>query len=441
MTDRGYVYINNKLKEEGFLTYVVGGAVRDDIIGKHSFDIDITTDATPEEIQRVFKGKRLILAGVKHGTVGVVLNKRVYEITTFREDEDYLDHRHPNGVKFVKDINTDLSRRDFTINAIAYSLDFGYIDPFCGREDIKNKIIRCVGNPDKRFNEDALRIMRALRFSSQLGFTIEENTKNSILRNYCLLKDIAVERIFTEFKKLLLGKNAYQILKEYREVFGFIMPEIVPCFDFDQKTPFHRYDIYEHLLQSVKHAKKDIVIKLSAYFHDIGKPNCFTIDQNGRGHGYGHHKESAILAGNILKRFKVDNDTYFNVVKLIEYHDYVIKENKPSVKKLLSRLGDNLFLSLLSLKTADAMAHAEEVKIERLNQIKNIKNIFSEIKKNKECYSLKKLEVSGKDVLSLGVKGKLVGDILAYLLEEVIYERLLNDKKILMDAINEYIGK
>lgn len=418
--DKGFNYIIDKLNSSGFKAYAVGGVVRDLLLNRPCEDIDITTSAKPEQIIEVFASEKKVLTGLKHGTVGVLVYGKLYEVTTFREDGEYKDNRHPEEVKFVEDIFGDLSRRDFTINAMAYHPKDGYIDPFFGANDLKNQTIRCVGEPDKRFKEDGLRILRALRFSSQLGFEIEGKTAKAIFDNKELLKGISSERILKELKKTLLGKNVARVMIEYKEVFAVIIPELKATFGFEQVSIYHRYNVYEHIVYSIARAVPDAFIRLVLLFHDIGKPLCFSLDERGRGHFYGHHTHSVEIASKALKRLKVDKNTYFSMLKLIELHDKVIKEDKPSVKQVLKEIGEKNFLNLLKVQTADALAHTIKASNTRRAHINKIRAIYKEIKRNNECCSLKNLAVNGEDIKARGISGQQVGEILNKLLDAVI---------------------
>ncbi len=436
INDKGFNYIIEQLNNNNFKAYAVGGAVRDSLLGKSCDDIDITTSAMPEQIMEVFHKHKKVLSGLKHGTVGVIVGGKLYEVTTFREDGDYKDNRHPESVRFVGDIAGDLSRRDFTVNAMAYNPKEGYIDLFGGKEDLENRIIKCVGNADLRFKEDGLRILRALRFSSQLGFAIEEKTSQAILDNKELLRGISAERILVELKKTLMGQNVAQVMLKYKQVFAVIFPELEPTFGFNQMSIYHRYDVYEHIVRSIERALPDEFIRLVLLFHDIGKPLCFSIDERGRGHFYGHHRLSVEIASQALKRLKVDKNTYFNALKLIELHDKVIKEDKPSVKQALREIGERNFLNLLKVQTADALAHTVKASNTRRAHIRKIRELYREIKRNNECYSLKNLAVNGEDIKAWGFSGEKVGELLNKLLDAVI-QGAKNQKNTLKEiAIN-----
>lgn len=437
VTDKGFKYISDKLIANGFKAYLVGGAVRDFLLKKKCHDLDIATSALPEQICSVFSKEKKVLSGLKHGTVGVICFGKIYEVTTFRKDNEYLDHRRPSSVEFVSDLKEDLARRDFTVNALAYSEKEGIIDYFGGTRDLKNKTIRCVNDPSKRFKEDALRILRAMRFSSQLSFKVDFKTEQAVFNDKELLKSISAERITEELYKILTGNNVYEVLTKFREVIAVIIPEIVPCFDFEQRSVFHSLTVYEHIAKSVEMARRDKTIRLALLLHDIGKPNCFTLDEKGRGHFYGHPKVSVEIAKPVLKRLKVDKETYFTVLKLIERHDEVLPENAIAVKTALRELGDKKFGMLLSLQEADTKAHSKKAIRIRLKHLNEIKRIYSLIKSENQCYSLKMLAVNGDDLNAIGISGKQTGETLNFLLDAVINEKVKNIKEDLINFLND----
>ena len=341
----------NILSDNGCKAYAVGGCVRDYLLGKPEKDIDITTSAKPETVEEILKQNniKVIETGLQHGTVTAVLNGENYEITTFRKDGEYKDNRRPESVSFVDDVKEDLSRRDFTINAMAYNHKEGIVDLFGGKKDIDNKVIRAVGNADLRFKEDALRIMRALRFSATLCFDIEESTKKAIFDNMYLLDNIAKERIFTELKKLLAGDNALQVLDAYKEVIGVVIPELKPAFDCVQNNPWHIYNVYDHIIHAVDAAPKDEIIRLTMLLHDIGKPSVKTTDEKGIDHFKFHAPVGADIAKKVLKRFKVSNEVYDKVTTLIRYHQGVENVDDIRVKRWLAKIGADYTLSLIHI--------------------------------------------------------------------------------------------
>ncbi|MBQ7875830.1 MAG: HD domain-containing protein [Clostridia bacterium] len=424
--------VAEKLNISGFEAYFVGGCVRDALMGICPHDFDITTNASPGEIKSVFSDFKTILTGEKHGTVTVVSEGENIEVTTYRIDGEYTDSRHPEKVCFTKNIEDDLARRDFTMNAIAYRDCF--VDPYEGKRDIENKIIRTVGDADKRFKEDALRIMRALRFAATLGFEIEEKTGLSIHKNAYLLKNISVERIYTEFSKLIMGKYAEKILIEYADVIGIFAPCIKPCIGFDQQNKYHIYDVYTHMVKAMCSAPFDLKIRLATLFHDVAKPDCFTIDEKG-GHFKGHSEKSAEKARELFDFLKIDNETKNTAVMLIEEHQRTILPEKKYVKRFLSKFSYEFFDMLTEVMRADTLAHSL-LALPNLEAIEKIKELKDEIVKDNDCVSLKSLAVNGKDLINMGITdGKKIGEILKALLEKVIDGEVENDKEQLIKIV------
>lgn len=422
-----------QIENSGHEAYIVGGCVRDSICELDVHDWDITTSALPDEIMQIFANYTTIETGAEHGTVTVIIDSMPLEITTYRIDGRYTDSRHPEQVVFTKSIQRDLSRRDFTINALAYNEKTGIIDLFGGVNDIRKKIIRCVGEPENRFTEDALRIMRALRFASALGFDIEPRTADSIHRNSHLLKNISAERFQKELNGLLMGASVEGILNEYRDVIAVIIPEIAPMFDFDQRTKYHNLDIWRHTAKSIGESKMEIEVRLTMFFHDMGKPSSFSVDEQGIGHFYGHGKESAILTKRVLKRLRYPNKTIEYVSKLVRYHDAVIHPNKKSVTRWMNRLSEQGIRRLLSVKRADTIAHAPEY-IGRLDDIDSIEKVVDEVIKDEDCFNLKQLKVDGNDLIAIGItKGTKIGNTLSSLLDAVINQECKNDKEELLN--------
>lgn len=424
--------VAEKLNINGFEAYFVGGCVRDALMGILPHDFDITTNASPDEIKSVFSDFKTILTGEKHGTVTVVSEGENIEVTTYRIDGEYTDSRHPDKVCFAKNIEDDLARRDFTMNAIAYRYDF--VDPYNGRQDIENKIIRTVGDADKRFKEDALRIMRALRFAATLGFEIEEKTRDSIYKNAYLINNISVERIYAEFSKLIMGEFAEKILIDYADVIGVFAPCIKPCIGFDQKNKYHIYDVYTHMVKAMCSAPFDLKIRLATLFHDVGKPDCFTIDEKG-GHFKGHSEKSAEKAKELFEFLKIDNDTKNTAVMLIEEHQRTILPEKKYVKRFLSKFSYEFFDMLTEVMRSDTLAHSDFA-LPNLEAIEKIKEIKDQIVKDNDCVSLKSLAVNGKDLINMGITdGKKIGEILKMLLEKVIDGEVENDKEQLIKIV------
>lgn len=425
--------IISTLESSGFEAYVVGGCVRDSIMGINPHDWDICTSATPPQIIECFRTKRIIETGLKHGTVTIINDGDQYEVTTFRIDSEYSDNRHPDHVIFTSNIEEDLSRRDFSMNAIAYNDRIGLVDPFDGSRAIGNREIVCVGNPDDRFNEDGLRIMRALRFASVYDFNIDDETSNSI-HKYChLLYNISVERIQSELSRMLLGRNILNILLGYKDVIGVIIPELIPCIGFEQNNPYHQYTIYDHIAHAVdNYHGNELVVKLALLLHDIGKPQCYTEDERG-GHFHGHGVPSHDIADNVMQRLRFDNKTRHAVTDLVLYHDSVIEPTLKTVRRWLNKIGKELFSQLLDIRMADIKAHAEGTQESRIERCNALRMIMNDIITQEQCFSLKDMNVNGDDIISIGVpEGKEVGRILKLLLDEVISGTVENDREVLL---------
>ncbi len=426
----------NELETNGFEAFVVGGCVRDSIMGNIANDWDMTTSATPEETLKVFKNFRTIPTGIKHGTITVLIDRQPLEITTFRIDGEYTDNRRPDSVNFTRNIENDLSRRDFTVNAMAYNEKDGIVDLFGGVKDIENKIIRCVGNPDKRFQEDALRIMRAIRFSSTLGFEIEKETAESILRNKHLLKNIAAERIKVELEKLLLGDDVERILLQFSDVIFEIIPELEKTFNVKQNCPYHIYDVWCHIVRSVAVSEKNKYVRLAMLLHDIAKPQMKATDEKGQDHFKGHASVSRDIAFGILKRLKYDNKTISVVTKLIFHHDDRLYNSPQNVKKHASRYGFEFLYLLDKVFRADILAQTPEM----VGRISICDNYLDELKKLEEknvCLSISDLAVNGNDLISSGYKGKEIGETLEKLLDKVLKNELRNSKEALLNFLNK----
>ena len=422
------------LNSAGYEAYVVGGCVRDSIMEKTPHDWDICTSATPEVVKSLFS--HTTDYGMKHGTITVFADKEGYEITTFRAETDYSDHRHPNTVEFVADLKSDLSRRDFTINALAYNNESQLIDMFNGLDDIRNQMIRCVGNADERFKEDALRILRALRFAATLGFDIEDKTSEAIHYNVHLLKYIAEERKRDELMKLLGGNYTTKILLEYSDVIAEVIPEIQLCVGFNQNNRYHCYDVYEHMVHAVENGITPIE-KFALLIHDIGKPHCYTEDKKG-GHFYGHPAISEEIAKDVVNHLKFDNDSKKAVLELVKYHDIEIPVTKKSVLKLLNRLGEERALQLMDIKLADILAHAPGTQDALIEKWKIFNRLLGEVLVEGNCFSRKNLAVNGNDIKALGVsEGPEIGRIIQTLMGEVMSEQLANEKEVLLNRANE----
>lgn len=415
----------------GYEAYAVGGCVRDAIMNIEINDFDITTSATPEEMQQVFKNERTYETGIKHGTITFVYKNENVEITTYRLDGEYEDNRRPKSVEFTKSLENDLKRRDFTMNAIVYNNSEGYIDMFGGIEDIKNKTIRAIGNPKDRFNEDALRILRAIRFASKLGFEIEENTKKAMLECKHLLHNISGERIAAEINKFVLGSNVKKAILDHYDILSEIIPEFEAMHNFDQRNDWHIYDVLTHTAVVVENTPQIAHLRLTALLHDTGKVHTFTIDDNGVGHFYGHNDKSAEIAENYLTKYKYDNFTKERVYKLVKVHDTPIEPDRILIKKRINRMGKDCFFDLIKIKRADNLA--QNLNKVRLDIIDEIEKIATDIV-NEDCFTLGSLKINGGDLIKNGFKpGKQLGNILNTLLEEVMEEKIPNEKEALLN--------
>lgn len=411
----------NLLQSAGFEAYAVGGCVRDSLLGKTPNDWDITTSAKPEDMKSVFAEFHCIDTGIKHGTVTVVIDGEPLEITTFRLDGEYEDNRHPKSVTFTSNLGADLGRRDFTVNAMAYSKKTGTVDLFGGQNDLKNKIIRCVGDPDRRFNEDALRILRALRFASALDFEIEEKTAQSLLKNRALLGNISEERIAKELLKLVCGKGAKRILTDFSPVLFEILPELQPMYKNSHDNPHHCYDIYEHTLIAVESINPEPTLRFAMLLHDCGKPAVKKFDENGVAHFYGHQRISAEISAQILARLKVSNKFRDEILFLVSNHDrWELYENTEKMPRYLSKFGLDGVLNLLKVMRADVLAQSPEYRY-RLDQIADAEEIAKNLAAQKPCLSLSELQINGRTLMDIGIpQGRKLGAVLAQLLDEVI---------------------
>lgn len=439
-------FILEWLTNAGYESYICGGAVRDYLLGKEPHDYDITTSATPNQVMEVFKHYHVLPTGLQHGTVTIMLSGSDvgYEVTTFRKDGDYSDGRHPDSVQFTSNIIEDLSRRDFTINAMAYNPEVGLIDPFGGQEDLKKKIIRCVGNPRDRFNEDALRILRAIRFASQLDFTIIPNTDWEIHQQYKNLENISIERINSEFCKIASSDSFCVQLLLYKDVFSLFIPELKDTIDFPQNNPWHIYNVFDHTIHAVEHCEsEDLTVRLAVFFHDFGKPHSYQDGEDGIRHFKGHGKVSAEITDNIMKRLRFDNETRNNVVELVYYHDATFEVGKKYVKRWLNKIGEKQFRRLLELKKADNKAQNLEHSSDRIKELEEIELLIDKVIKESECFSLKDLAVNGKDLINVGYKaGKELGNTLNELLQLVIDGECPNKKEELLEVAGSiYIGR
>ena len=411
--------------------------MRDTILNREPDDWDITTSAKPMEIKKLFPVT--IDTGIQHGTVTVLRNHVGYEVTTYRIDGEYADNRHPKEVIFTASLKEDLLRRDFTINAMAYNHEDGIIDEYGGLNDISDGIIRCVGNPYDRFSEDALRIMRAVRFSAQLGYRIEEETSKAIVKLAPNLSTISAERINTELTKLLLSPNPDYLRDACRlGITRVVLPEFDKCMECEQVNPHHCYSVGEHTLHSLRFVPNDRVLRYTMLFHDFGKPDTRSVGEDGRMHFYGHPLVSERMASDIMHRLKFDNDTLHAVKLLCRNHDLEIIEDKKHVRRAMNKLGSDNFSKLLMVKRADCMAQSDYKREEKLASLDKLESIYNEIVSAKECVCMKDLAVCGRDLIDLGVKpGPAMGVILGELLSKVIDEPSLNDREVLLDMVKK----
>ena len=425
------------LQNNGHSAYIVGGCVRDSILGRTPHDYDICTSATPSEMLEIFKDRKIIETGLQHGTVTAVVNGEPYEITTYRIDGIYSDNRRPDTVTFTDKLVEDLRRRDFTINAMAYNDEEGLIDPFNGMEDIKYKKISCVGCAEDRFGEDALRILRAIRFAAQLEFTIMPGTDWEIHKQYKNLENISIERINSEFCKIASSDDFCVELLLYKDVFSLFIPELKDMFDFPQNNPWHIWDVFGHTIHAVEYCDSDdLVVRLAVFFHDFGKPHSYQDGEDGIRHFKGHGKVSADMTDSIMKRLRFDNETRNNVVELVSYHDATFEIGKKYVKRWLNKIGEKQFRRLLQVKKADNKAQNLELSADRIEELEEIELLIDEVLQEDECFSLKYLAVNGKDLIGVGYKsGKELGNTLNKLLQLVIDGDCPNEKeKLLQEA-------
>lgn len=422
------------LQEHGYDAYAVGGCVRDSLLGRVPADWDITTSAKPLEVKALFG--RTVDTGLQHGTVTVLLGKEGFEVTTYRIDGEYEDSRHPKEVTFTGELREDLRRRDFTINAMAYNDRTGLVDAFGGIEDLKRKVVRCVGDAQERFTEDALRILRAVRFSAQLGFSIEEETRKAALRLAPTLQKISAERIQTELVKLLTSPHPEYLRTAYElGITRIVLPELDAAMETPQNTPHHCYSVGEHTLKAMEQVEADKVLRLSLLFHDLGKVQARTTDEQGRDHFFGHPQKSEELARQVLKRLRFDNDTIRKVTLLVRFHECPWEVTPKSIRRAVSKVGD-LFPLLLKIRRADVLAQSEYRREEKLSRLDETGRIYEEILRKQECVSIKMLAVTGKDLIGAGMKpGKEIGDTLERFLELVLEKPERNTKEYLLSQI------
>lgn len=432
------------LEAAGYESWMVGGFVRDSLRGAIPQDIDIASTAKWQDASRILReaGFSVHETGTKHGTITAVFDRTPIEITTLRTEGNYSDRRHPDSVHFTDRIEDDLARRDFTINALAYHPDRGLLDPFDGKGDLDEKRIRCVGEPRVRFSEDALRILRGLRFASQLGFDLEKDTEEATFAQAELLEEIAGERIRVEMEKLLCGSAVHDVLMRYVDVLGVVIPELLPMKGLDQRTRYHVYDVLEHSAYVIQNAPAYPLVRWAAFFHDMGKPDSFSLDDQGRGHMYGHPEVSAAHLGNVAKRLRFPNRLTHRIDLLVRYHDLRPANTPKSIRKLYAKLDydESLFHAMCDLMRADALSQAPFCE-ERVHLTDDLEATFNTMIADEQCFSLDDLDVSGRDIIALGVKqGPAIGKVLDILLEAVIDEKIKPDRASLLSYAESVIG-
>lgn len=434
-------FIIQELEKCGHEAYMVGGCVRDSVLGRKPHDYDICTSATPDEVLEAFPHEEIIPTGLQHGTVTILMNDKPFEVTTYRIDGEYSDNRRPDKVEFTNNLIEDLKRRDFTINAMAYNPKTGLIDPFGGLEDIKDKRICCVGSAKDRFGEDALRILRAIRFASQLDFVIEPGTDWEIHQQCKRLENISVERINSEFCKIASSDSFCVQLLLYKDVFSLFIPELKDMFDFKQNNPYHAYDLFGHTIHAIERCESDdLVVRLAVFFHDFGKPHSYQDGEDGIRHFHGHGKVSADITDTIMKRLRFDNETRNNVVELVYYHDATFEVGEKYVKRWLNKIGVEQFKRLLEVRKADIKGHKPNYDEERIEKINKIEEILEEVLSKESCFTLKDLAVNGNDLISIGYKsGRALGAALQGLLDCVIGEEVNNNKDDLLKMAKEWL--
>lgn len=430
-------FIINRLKENGYEAYAVGGCVRDSVLRRIPDDWDITTSATPNETKALFP--RTFDTGIEHGTITVLVEKESFEVTTYRVDGEYEDSRHPKEVVFTRSLREDLLRRDFTINAMAYNEEEGLVDIFGGMKDLEQKMIRCVGNAQERFGEDALRILRAVRFAAQLGFEIEPDTMEGIRKLAPTLANISAERIQVELIKMLVSPNPGLLKLAYElGITKIILPEFDEMMHTEQETPHHMYSVGVHTLKAIEQGRADKVLRFTMLLHDVAKPQMKTVDASGVAHFKMHDIKGAETAKKILKRLKFDNDTLGKVTKLIQYHDYRMPAQPKNVRKAICKIGEELFPYYLEVRKADTMAQSDYMREEKLQNIVQIERCYQEVLAKKECVSLKTLAITGSDLIADGMQpGKQIGAVLQALLELVLEYPEYNEKEALLRRARE----
>lgn len=427
-----------RLEDAGFAAYLVGGCLRDSLLGKQPTDWDVATAALPEQVKTLFADARVIETGLQHGTVTVILDSVQMEVTTFRKDGDYADHRRPQQVTFTPSIQEDLARRDFTVNAMAYSPIRGLEDPFDGRADLQAGILRAVGDPNRRFQEDALRILRLVRFCATLGFEVEASTAAAALEQRHLLDHIAAERVLQELEKLLMGAAWVPALRQFTPVITQVLPELAPSVGFDQNNYHHLYDVWEHTLHAMEACAPDRLMRWALLLHDCGKPHCYTVDFRGDGHFYGHAAIGTELSKTALERLRMDMRSKDEILALIYHHDHDLFATDQSLRRWLNRLGEDTLRRLLLVKRADNKGQAP--KFDRTTEYDRAEEMLNQVLAREECFGLRQLAVGGNDVMALGYQGPAVGIALNHALEAVISGTCKNETSALLEYLEKNLG-
>ena len=424
------------LQEHGYEAYAVGGCIRDSILGREPEDWDITTSAMPEETKALFD--KTFDTGIQHGTITVLLEKEGFEVTTYRIDGEYEDSRHPKEVTFTRNLREDLLRRDFTINAMAYNETDGLVDIFGGLEDLEAGMIRCVGTAKERFKEDALRILRGVRFAAQLGFDIEEDTRQGMKELAWTLQNISAERIQVELVKMITSKRPEMVREAYElGMTRIVLPEFDQLMTTGQETPHHMYSVGEHTLHAMKNIRADKILRLAMLLHDMGKPALKTVDEAGVAHFKKHALESERIAENVLRRLKFDNDTIRKVTRLVRCHDLRMPATAKSVRRAMNQIGEELFPYYMEVRRADVLAQSMYQREEKIENLDQIEELYHQIVEDGDCVSLKDLAVTGRDLIASGMKpGKKIGEKLEELLKLVIEDPKLNTKEELLKRLN-----
>lgn len=432
-------YIINELQRAGYEGYAVGGCIRDSILGRTPNDWDITTSALPQQVKQIFP--RTIDTGIRHGTVTVMLRRTGYEVTTYRIDGVYEDSRHPKEVTFTPSLKEDLKRRDFTINAMAYNDRDGLVDIFDGQKDLKEGVIRAVGDVGQRFTEDALRMMRAVRFAAQLGYAVEESTKRAITELAPRLSMISAERIQAELVKLVTSSHPEQMEILYETgITAQVLPEFDRMMQTEQHNPHHCYSVGMHTIRAMQSIEADKVLRLAMLFHDMGKPDCLTTDEDGVDHFHGHAQRSQEIATDVLRRLKFDNDTIRQVSSLAKYHDSEIIAEPKYVRRALNRIGEDIFVRLFAVKAADIAAQSDYQRAQKLEELEKLHAVYEQVKAQRQCFEIKDLAVTGKDLIAAGLQpGPQLGKCLQTLLDAVIDDPDCNQKEILLELAKESI--